>query len=94
MELSSESEKPASQSGEEIHIVGLFIDYNEPTLLKILKGLSVGRKERMQEMLKKLAEMGMPITMEEMGKFKTKNVIGRLHLAQAMEMKGYVKNTS
>jgi predicted metal-dependent phosphoesterase TrpH len=89
VELSSEV-----GSLEELHIVGLFIDYKDPALLKILKGLSLGRKDRMDEMLKKLSEMGMPVTMEEVEKFKTKDVIGRLHLAQAMVMKGYVKNTN
>jgi len=94
VELSSESKIPSSEGGEEIHIIGLFIDYNNPTLLKTLKGLSLGRKERMHDMLKRLAEMGMPIKMEEVEKFTTKDIIGRLHLAQAMEMKGYVKNTT
>lgn len=89
IELSSET-----SPSEELHIVGLFIDYNDPNLLKILKNLSLGRKNRMDDMLKKLAEMGMPITMEEIEKFKTKDIIGRLHLAQTMQMKGYVKNTA
>ena len=48
----------------------------------------------MNDMLKKLGKMGMPMTMEEVNKFKTKDVIGRLHLAQAMVMKGYVKSTN
>ncbi len=97
VELSSESEIPSSEGaegGEEIHIIGLFIDYNNPTLLKTLKGLSLGRKERMRDMLKRLAEMGMPIKMEEVEKFTTKDIMGRLHLAQTMEMKSYVKNTT
>ena len=94
VELSSESKIPSSEGGEEIHIIGLFIDYKNPTLLKTLKGLSLGRKERMNDMLKRLAEIGMPIKMEEVEKFKTKDIMGRLHLAQAMEMKGYVKNTT
>jgi len=81
-------------ASEEIHIVGLFIDYKNPEFLKILKGLSLGRKDRMNDMLKKLGEMGMPITMKEIEKFKTKDVIGRLHLAQAMVEKGYVKTTN
>lgn len=81
-------------TSEEIHIVGLFIDYNEPNFLRILKGLSAGRKDRMNDMLTKLDEMGMPITMKEIEKFKTKDVVGRLHLAQAMVEKGYVKNTN
>jgi len=79
---------------EETHIVGLFIDYKNSEFLEILKGLSLGRKDRMNDMLTKLDEMGMPITMQEIEKFKTKDVVGRLHLAQAMVEKGYVKNTN
>lgn len=79
---------------EELHIVGLFVDYKNTEFLKILKGLSAGRKDRMNDMLKKLAKMGMPITMKEIEKFKTKDVVGRLHLAQAMVEKGYVKTTN
>ena len=89
VELSSEA-----NPSEELHIVGLFINYEEPNLLKILKNLSSGRKDRMSEILKKLDEMGLPITMKEIEKFKTKDVIGRLHLAQAMVVKGYVKTTN
>ena len=89
IELSAET-----SATEELHIVGLFIDYENPEFLKILKGLSSGRKDRMNDMLKKLGEMGMPVTMKEIEKFKTKDVIGRLHLAQAMVEKGYVKTTN
>lgn len=89
IELSAEA-----SATEELHIVGLFIDYKEPGFLKILKDLSSGRKDRMNDMLKKLGEMGMPVTIEEVNKFKTKDVIGRLHLARAMVMKGYIKNTN
>ncbi|MDD5455272.1 MAG: PHP domain-containing protein, partial [Candidatus Ratteibacteria bacterium] len=89
VELSAEA-----GSSEELHIVGLFIDYREPNFLETLKRLSLGRKDRMNEMLKKLSEMGMPVSMKEIEKFKTKDVIGRLHLAQAMVEKGYVKTTN
>ncbi|MCK4905735.1 PHP domain-containing protein [bacterium] len=93
IELSAGVQKEDNTS-EETHIVGLFIDYKNPEFLEILKGLSLGRKDRMNDMMKKLGEMGMPITMQEIEKFKTKDVVGRLHLAQAMVEKGYVKNTN
>jgi len=86
--------KENDNTSDETHIVGLFIDYKNPEFLKILEGLSSGRKDRMNDMLTKLGEMGMPITMQEIEKFKTKDVVGRLHLAQAMVEKGYVQNTN
>ena len=90
----NQSHGKENNMSEELHIVGLFIDYKQPNFLKILKGLSLERKDRVNDMLKKLKQMGMPITMQEIEKFKKKDVIGRLHLAQAMVEKGYVKNTN
>lgn len=93
VEISANAQPSPSEPVEEIHIVGLFIDYNNPDLVNTLKKMSAGRKERMQEMLKRLNEMGMPVTMEEVQEFSTKDILGRLHLAQAMVKKGYAQNT-
>ena len=77
---------------EEIHIVGLLINHNEPTLLKTLTELSFRRKERMCGMIERLNRMGMEISMEDVKQFVRGGIISRLHLAQAMKKKGYVKN--
>ncbi|HIE44064.1 MAG TPA: PHP domain-containing protein [Candidatus Omnitrophica bacterium] len=85
-------ELSAEGRGEEVHITGLLIDYRDPTLLKTLEELSHARRERMCKMLDRLKEMGMPIEMKEVGEFIKGEIIGRMHLAQAMEKKGYVKD--
>lgn len=48
-------------SGGEIHILGYFIDWIEPSLQTELARLRAGRQQRAEEMVRRLAALGMPV---------------------------------
>ena len=86
IELSTEYE------GKDIHIVGLFIDKEEPAFRDKIQEFVDSRILRNQKMCQKLTEHGLPITYEELtGEFPG-SVITRAHYAQLLLKKGYIKS--
>ena len=86
IELSTEYE------GKDIHIVGLFIDKEEPAFRDKIQEFVDSRILRNQKMCQKLTEHGLPITYEELtGEFPG-SVITRAHYAQLLQKKGYIKS--
>ncbi len=75
----------------EIHIIGLFIDHKNETLLNTIEKTRSQRKNRMEEICKKLREHGFDITYEEASKLAGGDFLGRAHIATLMMNKGYVK---
>jgi len=49
----------------EVHVVGLFIDYKNPELIKILKFSSEQRRIQLKEMIKNLEKLGFKTNYEE-----------------------------
>lgn len=82
-----------SSRGEnrELHIVGLFIDHETPSLLAFLEKMRESRKARNEEMLIRLNVIGFPLTWEELEKEAAGESVGRPHFAQALIRKGYFK---
>jgi predicted metal-dependent phosphoesterase TrpH len=76
--------------GEEIHILGYFIDYKSKRLDERLGELKNSRFERACKMINKLKNLGINIDIEEVQKMARGNLIGRPHIARAMMNKGYV----
>ena len=86
IELSTEYE------GKDIHIVGLFIDKEEPAFRDKIQEFVDSRDLRNRKMCQKLTDAGMPITYEELtGEFPG-SVITRAHYAQLLLKKGYTKS--
>lgn len=86
IELSTEYE------GKDIHIVGLFIDKEQPAFRKKIQEFVDSRILRNQKMCQKLTEAGCPLTYEELvGEFPD-SVITRAHYAQILLKKGYTKS--
>ncbi len=77
---------------EEVHILGLYINYKDPTLIDKTKILKDERKERGLRMIKLINELGMKITIEDVMEFSRDNYIGRPHIARALLKAGYVEN--
>ena len=104
IETISGVEVSAEYSRGTMHIVGLFVDPASQAFRSFLKKLSDGRKIRNPQIVQRLNELGMPITMQEVeeeagcvdnglggGALDTKSV-GRPHIAAVMIRKGYVKS--
>jgi predicted metal-dependent phosphoesterase TrpH len=77
--------------GSEIHMLGYFIDREDPELQATLSRFRDGRFNRGRLMVEKLSEVGVEISWERVQKLSDGGSIGRPHVAQAMVEAGYVK---
>lgn len=76
--------------GTEIHIIGLFIDHKNKTLLDIIQKTRSQREVRMKGVIEKLQNLGFKITYEEAQKLAGGDFVGRAHIAHILMDKGYV----
>ncbi|MFA5042611.1 MAG: PHP domain-containing protein [Kiritimatiellia bacterium] len=76
-----------------MHILGYFIDPANAELNEHVNRLRDGRRHRNEEILKRLNAMGLMLTMNEIASFAGENNVGRLHFAQALLARGYVRTT-
>lgn len=85
VELTTESED------REIHIIGLFIDYQKEWFAQKLEQIRQFRVQRMREMIGRLKENGIEVEEEEVFSLSTTSgSVGRLHLARVLLSKGVV----
>ncbi|OGV31276.1 MAG: hypothetical protein A2020_01480 [Lentisphaerae bacterium GWF2_45_14] len=75
--------------GSEVHIVGLFIDHNCPSLLKLLTEIRVNRDSRNSVIIDKLQAMGYDISLHEVNSTAGGESVGRPHFAKILIEKGY-----
>lgn len=78
--------------GQDIHIVGLYIDHHNQTFLKKLREFVDSRTNRNQKMCGLLQQAGIPVTYEELLAAYPDSVITRAHYAAYLLEKGYVKS--
>ena len=76
--------------GAEVHMLGLFLDPDQPELQEILKKLRDGRLGRGEGIVKKLEEMGNKISWEQVQRIAGDASVGRPHIAQALLDNGEV----
>ena len=75
-----------------VHILGYGVHPDDPSLTAFFERMSADRVRRIALMGKNLAEMGMPLPMDEI--FASAGAsIGRPHLARAMVKRGYANDT-
>lgn len=80
---------------KEIHIVGLFINYNDDRFLSRIAECLDSRDGRNAALIAKMNEGGFPITMSQMREmFGEKTVLTRAHFAKWMIQKGYAKDNA
>lgn len=77
---------------EEVHILGLFIDYNSYLFKELSDKLIESRYGRAKKIISKLNELDIHITLEEVLKLCNNKVIGRPHIARVLIEKGYVSS--
>lgn len=85
-------ELSAEYMGEDIHILGLNIDYKNTEFLTELKEFQDSRSDRNVKMIKKLQDNGFAITQDMVDKRFGDAVITRAHYAILMIEMGYVKD--
>jgi predicted metal-dependent phosphoesterase TrpH len=74
----------------EVHVLGYFIDYTDAELLGRLEEFKNSRRRRAEQMVAKLAKLGMPVEWRRVLELAGSSTIGRPHIAQAMLEKDYV----
>lgn len=75
----------------EMHILGYYIDIKDEGLIKALEVLGLHRQQRNPRIIKRLQQMGLDITFDEVAQEAGGNIIGRPHFAAVMQRKGYVE---
>ena len=75
----------------DVHILGYFIDWHDPELLRRLTIMRASRLDRGQAIVERLGELGMPLSWERVKEIAGDAVIGRPHIAQAMVEMGYIR---
>lgn len=85
-----------SAEGQDIHMLGYFIDYKDPVFLERLEELRGARDRRNELILEQLRKLGIMITMDDVRNAlepgKNKGTIGRPHLANVLLKKGVVSS--
>lgn len=77
--------------GDEIHMLGYFIQYEDAEFQEILKRFRSGRLDRAKEMVEKLAKLGIVLDWERVQEIAGDGSVGRPHIALAMVEAGYCK---
>ncbi len=75
--------------GAEVHILGYFVDWRDREFAGLLRRLREGRVARAQEMVRRLNQLGVPLTFEEVIRHAD-GAVGRPHVARALVAAGYV----
>lgn len=90
IEFSTEYQECPYDRGQDIHIVGLYIDYHSPAFAARLQEFVDSRTERNHKMCRLLREAGIDITYEALSAEFPDAVITRAHYAKYMLQHGYV----
>ena len=78
----------SSFDGTEIHILGLFVNSDDPVLAAMLEKMRISRDRRNEKMLENLAADGISFTKEEICGDNPDTIITRAHIAHALVAKG------
>nr|MCS5665906.1 PHP domain-containing protein [Dehalococcoidia bacterium] len=84
-------EMSADIPGDEVHVLGYFLDYQDEQFQATLSEFRTGRVGRAQIMVEKLKDLGKPVYWERVLHFAGDGSVGRPHIALAMVEAGYFK---
>jgi predicted metal-dependent phosphoesterase TrpH len=76
----------------EVHILGYFIDHTDANFRVALEKMRNSRRERAQQIVTRLAELGCPVDWERVCEIAGGGTIGRPHIAQALLERGYIES--
>jgi 3',5'-nucleoside bisphosphate phosphatase len=81
-------------NGQDIHVLGYYINYEDRDFLARLQSLREARDRRNEMIVENLQKMGIPITLEEIVRKKgmDEGNIGRPHIAEVLIDKGIVSS--
>jgi 3',5'-nucleoside bisphosphate phosphatase len=78
----------------ELHVLGYWIDPKSPSILAHQASAAIRRAERMERMVARMVELGVPVTMEEVRRAAgpEARTLGRPHLARALLAGGFTRS--
>jgi predicted metal-dependent phosphoesterase TrpH len=76
--------------GEDLHILGYLIDYENPEFNRELAHLQQGRFERGKRMVQKLNDLGINLSVEAVVDIAGEGSVGRPHIAEALVKEEFV----
>lgn len=85
-------ELSTDRNGQEVHVVGLYIDHRHPSVQSYLADFLASRDNRNRKMCEKLAECGFPVPYEALLERFPDAVLTRAHYARYMLEQGYVQS--
>ena len=80
--------------GQSVHILGYFVNTENPELQAVVARQRDGRLYRAQQMVQKLAALNLPLVWEEILERADGGAVGRPHIAKAMIAQGYVRDAN
>jgi predicted metal-dependent phosphoesterase TrpH len=84
----------ALPKGGEVHLLGYFLEIEDPALLVQLAGYARARAERMERMVERLSRIGAPVALERVREIAGHGTVGRPHLGRALVEAGYAEDLS
>lgn len=87
-------ELSTSWAGQEVHLLGYFVDIRAPGLLRHLSRFQRERRRRARLMVSRLAALGYPVEWSRVRELAGGGSIGRLHVARALLERGYVSHVN
>jgi predicted metal-dependent phosphoesterase TrpH len=84
----------ARVGAQEVHVLGYFFGDSEPTstLAAALRHAQAVREQRVRQLVIKLNELGVPLTLAEVAAGSERGTVGRPHVAQALVRRGVVRS--
>ena len=83
-------ELSSGQNGEEIHLLGYFLDIDDPHLRAALGRLQEERRAQARAMVARLQDLGCSLDWTRVSTMGQGHSIGRPHIAKALVERGYV----
>jgi len=83
------TELTTEASGDELHLLGYFVDPDHPRLLEELARFQAVRQNRIREMVERLNRLGIPLQAEAVFALANCRSPGRPHIARALVQAGF-----
>lgn len=87
-------ELTAQQDNKEIHLLGYFLNYQQPELLNKLQLVQQNRIQRVYKIVENLKESGVKLNAQTVFNISGRGTVGRMHIARALLLDGWVNSTA
>lgn len=94
LEVIAGIELTAQYEGQEIHILGYFLDLRNKELLEKLNLVQLNRIERVHKIVNNLEQQGVKLNAQDVFDISGKGTVGRMHIARALVKGGWVTTTA